>query len=297
MLSEMEKNKKILTETLMKGRDSAKKLQSLRRRRLNFDGSVSVEDLLVEILASFTCGLSMLNSCDSDDTFGVPADSSVDQMPEVYSGKKPAQATKERRGCYKRRRTIDSRTEISSTFHDDYAWRKYGQKEILNSKFPRCYYRCTHKHVHGCKALKQVQQLEDESNKFHITYFGNHTCPSPNNFSHHGLVLNFDKDSKNHPYFSNSPSTITNIQTHPFVKQEVDSKTQSTDASDNISSANNDDHTSPALVWNDGFMGSSLMGFEYNHEDSCSSHSYLNLDFLDGDQLLDDVHFNEAFPQ
>ncbi|KAL5706869.1 WRKY Transcription Factor [Ranunculus cassubicifolius] len=59
---------------------------------------------------------------------------------------------------------------------DGYTWRKYGQKEILGSLYPRGYYRCTHKSFYGCDAKKQVQRLDDDPNTFEVTYYGNHTC-------------------------------------------------------------------------------------------------------------------------
>lgn len=165
----------------------------------------------------------------------------------------------------------------------------------------RCYFRCTHKPLQGCKAQKQVQKLEDGSNLFHITYFGYHTCfTTPNTFPNQGVVLDF-KISKNHPHFSNNPSTITNDRTEPSIKQEVDSKAQSIDVSDNISSANNG-HSSPTLGWNEVFMndlGTSFMGFD--NEDSCastSSHSYLNMDFLANGDFLGDIQLDEViFPR
>ncbi|KAF5175615.1 Wrky transcription factor protein [Thalictrum thalictroides] len=59
---------------------------------------------------------------------------------------------------------------------DGFTWRKYGQKEILGSMFPRGYYRCTHKIFYGCDAKKQVQRLDEDPNTFEVTYYGNHTC-------------------------------------------------------------------------------------------------------------------------
>ncbi|KAG0496742.1 hypothetical protein HPP92_001433 [Vanilla planifolia] len=58
---------------------------------------------------------------------------------------------------------------------DGYTWRKYGQKDILGSRFPRSYYRCTHKNF-GCDAKKKVQRLDQEPCLFEITYCGQHTC-------------------------------------------------------------------------------------------------------------------------
>ncbi|MFS7958365.1 putative transcription factor WRKY family [Helianthus anomalus] len=306
MLLEMEENKDRLIETLTRGRDSAQRLQSFLRLRVNVDGSVPVKDLLAEILESFSGGLSMLNYTDSGEISRVPASPTVFQVPDVCTGKKPAPVVKERRGCYKRRRTVDSRVKISTTMEDGYAWRKYGQKEILNSKFPRCYFRCTHKHFHGCKAVKQVQKLEEgESNMFHITYFGKHTCPSPDSLSqqHYEVALNLE-DSKNNNPLPNSPSTNTNI--HTSVKQEVDSKAQSTDVSDNISSGN-DDQSSSAIRWNEVLRadlgscheGASFMRFDLEDSSaSTSSYGYLNMDFHflnNGDFLSDIIQFDGVF--
>ncbi|KAI7749309.1 hypothetical protein M8C21_023644 [Ambrosia artemisiifolia] len=291
-LMETNNNKnKLLMETLIRGRDSTARLQSLLRRKDDLDqGLVSADDLLTEILGTFTSGISMLNYSGFPASSCVGLGSPVEKTPEVYSGKKPAPPVKERRGCYKRRRTIDTDVKISGTIEDGYNWRKYGQKEILNSKSPRCYFRCTHKTVHGCKALKQVQKLEDESNMYHITYLGKHTCPY---MAHHEVVLNF-QDFKNNCQVPNSPSTITNVHTDPSVKQEVDSKDQSIDVSDNVSSAN-DVNSSTPLRWNEIFgaglgschEGASFMRFD--NEDSCastSSHGYMYMDFLNNDDLL-----------
>lgn len=116
MISEMEKNNNNnrLIETLIRGRDSTKRLQSLLNRKDNIDGSVlvsdsvSAQDLLMEIMGSFSGGISMLNSSVSGEIYGFPASPSVGNLvektpEEVRSGKKPVSVVKERRGCYKRR--------------------------------------------------------------------------------------------------------------------------------------------------------------------------------------------------
>ncbi|KAL2339486.1 hypothetical protein Fmac_007426 [Flemingia macrophylla] len=59
---------------------------------------------------------------------------------------------------------------------DGFTWRKYGQKEILGSKYPRSYYRCTHQKLYECQAKKQVQRLDGNPNIFEVTYRGKHTC-------------------------------------------------------------------------------------------------------------------------
>ncbi|KAF8089200.1 hypothetical protein N665_0514s0029 [Sinapis alba] len=59
---------------------------------------------------------------------------------------------------------------------DNHTWRKYGQKEILHSKYPRAYYRCTHQKLYNCPAKKQVQRLNEDPFTFRVTYRGSHTC-------------------------------------------------------------------------------------------------------------------------
>ncbi|KAF7114616.1 hypothetical protein RHSIM_RhsimUnG0083000 [Rhododendron simsii] len=59
---------------------------------------------------------------------------------------------------------------------DGFTWRKYGQKEILGSKFPRSYYRCTYSILYDCPAKKQVQRLDNNPFTFQVTYRGDHTC-------------------------------------------------------------------------------------------------------------------------
>ncbi|VAH18428.1 unnamed protein product [Triticum turgidum subsp. durum] len=59
---------------------------------------------------------------------------------------------------------------------DGYTWRKYGQKDILGSRYPRSYYRCTHKNYYGCDAKKKVQRLDDDTFMYEVTYCGDHSC-------------------------------------------------------------------------------------------------------------------------
>ncbi|GMH22552.1 hypothetical protein Nepgr_024395 [Nepenthes gracilis] len=75
-----------------------------------------------------------------------------------------------------------SGTALEGLLDDGYGWRKYGQKDILGSRFPRGYYRCTYQGTQGCLARKQVQRSDDDPTTFQVTYHGHHTCIQP---SHH----------------------------------------------------------------------------------------------------------------
>ncbi|CAL4909624.1 unnamed protein product [Urochloa decumbens] len=59
---------------------------------------------------------------------------------------------------------------------DGLSWRKYGQKDILGAKYPRAYFRCTHRHSQGCAATKHVQRDGGDPLLYDVVYHGAHTC-------------------------------------------------------------------------------------------------------------------------
>ncbi|KZV30060.1 WRKY transcription factor [Dorcoceras hygrometricum] len=61
--------------------------------------------------------------------------------------------------CFFRKTSDMLIEETTSLVEDGHAWRKYGQKMVLNAKHPRNYYRCTHKFDQGCQATKQVERM------------------------------------------------------------------------------------------------------------------------------------------
>ncbi|CAL4908725.1 unnamed protein product [Urochloa decumbens] len=71
---------------------------------------------------------------------------------------------------------MPTRVEERCMVQDGFLWRKYGQKDIQNSKYPREYFRCTNKYDKGCMATRQVQQSEDDPSLYNVAYFGDHTC-------------------------------------------------------------------------------------------------------------------------
>ncbi|KAJ0261619.1 WRKY domain-containing protein [Hirschfeldia incana] len=64
----------------------------------------------------------------------------------------------------------------SSILADDgYNWRKYGQKHVKGSEFPRSYYKCTHP---NCE-VKKVFERSHEGQITEIVYKGTHDHPKP----------------------------------------------------------------------------------------------------------------------
>ncbi|EPS68080.1 hypothetical protein M569_06699 [Genlisea aurea] len=60
---------------------------------------------------------------------------------------------------------------------DVWCWRKYGQKPIKGSPFPRGYYRCSSSKL--CMARKQVERDKSNPEMFVVTYTGEHNHPAP----------------------------------------------------------------------------------------------------------------------
>lgn len=64
---------------------------------------------------------------------------------------------------------------VGTPSEDGYNWRKYGQKQVKGSEYPRSYYKCTHP---NCPVKKKVER----SHEGHITeiiYKGAHNHPKP----------------------------------------------------------------------------------------------------------------------
>nr|QIN97341.1 WRKY4 transcription factor [Isatis tinctoria] len=168
---------------LVQGHEFTTKLQQLLSQ--HGSGPGPAEDLVEKILGSFNDTISALESFEPISSSSLVAavegsqKSSCDndgKLEDSGDSRKRLGPVKGKRGCYKRKKRSETWTVESTVLEDAFSWRKYGQKEILNAKFPRSYFRCTHKYTQGCKATKQVQKLELEPRMFNITYIGNHTC-------------------------------------------------------------------------------------------------------------------------
>ncbi|MCO5590760.1 hypothetical protein L7F22_044735 [Adiantum nelumboides] len=103
---------------------------------------------------------------------------------------------------------------------DGYRWRKYGQKSIKNSPFPRSYYRCS---TGKCNAKKQVEKSQEEEGIFLVTYEGIHLHHKPNmvrKFRIPGDGLEDEKEkcttSSETVKSPSSPASSTACSLHPF---------------------------------------------------------------------------------
>lgn len=106
-------------------------------------------------------------------------------------------------------------TAPEGSMEDGYSWRKYGQKDILGAKFPRGYYRCTHRNAQGCLATKQMQKSEEDPMICEITYKGRHTCTQASNLNktHPSKIkLTFGKNKSQQLHQKNQPQDQEKIQ-------------------------------------------------------------------------------------
>ncbi|KAK4800249.1 hypothetical protein SAY86_025614 [Trapa natans] len=72
-------------------------------------------------------------------------------------------------------RALASTANTDRPSYDGYNWRKYGQKQVKGSEYPRSYYKCTHP---NCPVKKKVERSLD-GQITEIVYKGEHNHPKP----------------------------------------------------------------------------------------------------------------------
>uniref|UniRef100_A0A803MJ14 WRKY domain-containing protein n=1 Tax=Chenopodium quinoa TaxID=63459 RepID=A0A803MJ14_CHEQI len=98
----------------------------------------------------------------------------VDDQDELKQGtnkgkKKGGKKEREPRFAFMTKSEIDN-------LEDGYRWRKYGQKAVKNSPYPRSYYRCT---TQTCSVKKRVERSFQEPSTVITTYEGQHNHAVP----------------------------------------------------------------------------------------------------------------------
>ncbi|XP_062026671.1 WRKY transcription factor 71-like [Rosa rugosa] len=93
-----------------------------------------------------------------------------DKSKKVNKAKKKEKRQREPRFAFLTKSEIDH-------LEDGYRWRKYGQKAVKNSPYPRSYYRCT---TQKCLVKKRVERSFQDPTIVITTYEGqhNHQCPA-----------------------------------------------------------------------------------------------------------------------
>ncbi|OMO64319.1 DNA-binding WRKY [Corchorus capsularis] len=185
----MDWEQKTLLNELTQGRE----LTNLLRKHLHPSSSPQTRQALLEkILFSYEKALSMLN-CTGFVVETKPTGSTLESPASVIANNSsPRSEGSDKKDVIKKRKTssgwteqvrVCSGTSLEGPLDDGYCWRKYGQKDILGSNFPRGYYRCTHRHSRGCLATKQVQRSDQDPSIFEVKYRGRHTCNQASQFA------------------------------------------------------------------------------------------------------------------
>ncbi|BAT87858.1 hypothetical protein LR48_Vigan09g161800 [Vigna angularis] len=232
-----------LIHELIQGKELAKQLGNLLVS--SSPSSHEANELLVDkILSSYEKALTMLNWGSIVGEAKTTSATMMDSHCSFTNGGSPKSEVVDReldhKAVLKKRKTmprwteqvkICSRTGLEGSLDDGYSWRKYGQKDILGAKFPRGYYRCTHRNVQGCLATKQVQRSDEDPTTIEVTYRGRHTCTQakylnkafPSNIKM-GLGENqFHNDETNQPIkekIQETPVGIFAFETEHRVKTE-----------------------------------------------------------------------------
>ncbi|KAH9315192.1 hypothetical protein KI387_023819, partial [Taxus chinensis] len=93
---------------------------------------------------------------------------------------------------------------------DGYRWRKYGQKAVKNSRYPRNYYRCTNT---NCCVKKRVERSCEDPSMVITTYEGRH--------SHHSPALVLPRSQLPHvfraPIHANAHANANAYSTHHHI--------------------------------------------------------------------------------
>ena len=109
----------------------------------------------------------------------------------------------------------------SSAHADGYRWRKYGQKNIKGSSFPRSYYRCTER---GCPARKKTElrrASEDGEMETVVCYEGEHTHAKPSGGGGRAETL-APGSTKSFGTRASGDSTATNARRGTTVRRGAD---------------------------------------------------------------------------
>ncbi|KAK6158267.1 hypothetical protein DH2020_005581 [Rehmannia glutinosa] len=182
---------------------------------------------------------------------------------------------------YKKRKNQHKRVVIQVSAEglasDMWAWRKYGQKPIKGSPYPRSYYRCSSSK--GCLARKQVEQSCSDPGMFIVTYTAEHSHSQPTRrnslagtvrqkFPSHKTpnTKTVIQEKTEESSSSGSPKTIqhqdeVNIVTQPKIKEENKAEDIETRVCKGESHDDSNDFIMPDFVLNEDFF-SGLVDFD-----------------------------------
>ncbi|KAG5083775.1 hypothetical protein JHK84_053813 [Glycine max] len=101
-------------------------------------------------------------------------DQSITPQTEInYQSSEPSKMVQQ--NIEEDQKVLTSSVNCDRPSYDGYNWRKYGQKQVKGSEYPRSYYKCTHP---NCPVKKKVERSFD-GNIAEIVYKGEHNHSKP----------------------------------------------------------------------------------------------------------------------
>ncbi|CAL4960726.1 unnamed protein product [Urochloa decumbens] len=161
---------------LTRGRQLTARLrdEALRALRGQGQAEATADFILQEVARAFTVCLNIMGSPPARAPPPPPQ-----EMPAARLMTSPSPTPTELLAPRRNREDSIPRehTVTTSPHYDGYQWRKYGQKRITKTQYPRCYYRCSFHRDRNCRATKQVQQCSaGDPPQYLVMYFNDHTC-------------------------------------------------------------------------------------------------------------------------
>ncbi|KAL1218479.1 putative WRKY transcription factor 57 [Cardamine amara subsp. amara] len=145
--------------------------------------SSAAVSLAVTEVSTSTNNPSATTSSSSEDPAENSTASAVKTPPETpkKEKKKAQKRIRQQRFAFMTKSDVDN-------LEDGYRWRKYGQKAVKNSPFPRSYYRCTNTR---CTVKKRVERSSEDPSIVITTYEGQH-CHQTIGFPRGGILTAHD---------------------------------------------------------------------------------------------------------
>ncbi|XP_052725653.1 probable WRKY transcription factor 57 isoform X2 [Vigna angularis] len=148
------------------------------------------DGLWMPVQSSLTCSIEPAAAASLRSNNQSVSSSSSEDQPEkstVSDEKPPETPIKGKKKGQKRIRlprfAFMTKSEVDH-LEDGYRWRKYGQKAVKNSPFPRSYYRCTNS---KCTVKKRVERSSEDPTIVITTYEGQH-CHHTVGFPRGGII-------------------------------------------------------------------------------------------------------------
>lgn len=181
-----------------------------------------------DLFSNFTSSAATCQSDEHGQAPEVPVASEASSSPPLRppaAASSPQKKRKNRHG----KKVVHQIVTSDGVSSDLWAWRKYGQKPIKGSPYPRSYYRCSSSK--GCLARKQVERSVSDPAKFIVTYSGEHDHAYPTRRS------TLAGSTRNNKLASTAATTkqTTSGDTPPTVLASI--KEDSSDCSPNSSNA------------------------------------------------------------